>query len=63
MPGAVVGDAYNLTISATGGNGAYSYSVSGGSLPAGLSLQRCDRSDHRHTDQRLDQQLHRYGCR
>ncbi len=33
-----VGSAYSQTISASGGNGTYSYAVTAGSLPAGLSL-------------------------
>jgi len=33
-----VGTAYTQTVSATGGNGSYAYSISIGSLPAGLAL-------------------------
>ena len=33
-----VGSTYSQTISASGGNGTYSYTVTAGSLPAGLSL-------------------------
>ena len=33
-----VGSAFSQTISASGGNGSYSYSVTAGALPAGLSL-------------------------
>ena len=38
LPGGSVGSAYNRTISATGGTGAKTFSVSAGALPAGLSL-------------------------
>ncbi|HQR21874.1 MAG TPA: putative Ig domain-containing protein [Burkholderiaceae bacterium] len=38
LPGGTVGTAYSRTVSATGGNGTYSYSISAGALPAGLTL-------------------------
>jgi hypothetical protein len=38
LPSAVVGSSYLAQLSATGGAGSYSWSVSSGSLPAGLSL-------------------------
>lgn len=38
LPGATVSTVYNQTITAAGGNGPYSYAVTLGSLPAGLSL-------------------------
>ena len=38
LPNGAVGTAYSQTISASGGTGGYSYSVSSGTLPAGLSL-------------------------
>lgn len=38
LPGGAVGTAYSQTLAATGAWGAYSWSVSSGSLPAGLSL-------------------------
>jgi len=38
LPADTVGVAYNQTLTATGGTGALSWSVSAGSLPAGLSL-------------------------
>ena len=38
LPNGTVGTAYSQTVSATGGNGSYTFSVSAGSLPAGLSL-------------------------
>jgi large repetitive protein len=38
LPNAVVGTAYSQAISATGGNGSYTYAVTAGALPAGLSL-------------------------
>jgi hypothetical protein len=37
---ASVGDAYNQTLSASGGSGPYAYAVTAGSLPAGLILSR-----------------------
>ncbi len=40
LPNGTVGVAYSQTVSATGGNGSYTFSVSAGSLPAGLSLMR-----------------------
>jgi len=38
LPGGIVGQAYNQTLHATGGQGALTWSVSSGSLPAGLTL-------------------------
>lgn len=38
LPGAYVGIAYTHFLRATGGDGAYNWSVTSGSLPAGLSL-------------------------
>ncbi len=38
VPTATVGLAYNQTISASGGTAPYSYAVTAGSLPAGLTL-------------------------
>jgi sugar lactone lactonase YvrE len=38
LPNAKVGVSYSQTISASGGSGSYSYAVTGGTLPAGLSL-------------------------
>jgi hypothetical protein len=38
MPGATVGTAYAMTFAATGGNSPYSWGITSGSLPAGLSL-------------------------
>jgi hypothetical protein len=38
LPDGVVGTAYNQMLAATGGDGNYTWSVSAGSLPAGLSL-------------------------
>lgn len=38
LPGAMVGMAYSQTFSATGGLGGYSFAISSGALPAGLSL-------------------------
>jgi uncharacterized protein YhjY with autotransporter beta-barrel domain len=38
LPAGTVGIAYNQTVTASGGNGSYTYSISAGSLPAGLSL-------------------------
>jgi uncharacterized repeat protein (TIGR01451 family) len=38
LPGGVVGSAYSQTLAATGGVTPYTWSVSSGSLPAGLSL-------------------------
>jgi hypothetical protein len=38
LPGGTVGTAYNQSLSATGGSGGYSWSITAGSLPAGLSL-------------------------
>jgi hypothetical protein len=38
MPGGVVGTAYNQTIAASSGTTPYTFSVSSGSLPTGLSL-------------------------
>jgi sugar lactone lactonase YvrE len=38
LPGATVGVPYNQTLTASGGSGTYTYSVSAGTLPAGFSL-------------------------
>ncbi len=38
LPNATVGTAYEPTLAATGGNGSYTYSITSGSLPAGLAL-------------------------
>ncbi len=38
LPGGVVGNTYNQTVSATGGTLPYSFVVSSGALPSGLSL-------------------------
>ena len=38
LPGGVVGAAYNQTVSATGGVAPYTFAVSSGALPTGLSL-------------------------
>lgn len=38
LPDGVVGTSYNATLTATGGTGSYSWSISSGSLPDGISL-------------------------
>ncbi|TDW97400.1 putative Ig domain-containing protein [Dinghuibacter silviterrae] len=38
LPAATVGASYNQAVSATGGSGTYTYAVTSGALPAGLSL-------------------------
>ena len=38
LPGGTVGTAYNVTLVASGGTTPYTWSVSAGSLPAGMSL-------------------------
>lgn len=38
LPGGVIGSAYAAQLTAIGGSGSYTWSVSSGSLPAGLSL-------------------------
>jgi PKD repeat protein len=38
LPGGIVGKPYSQTFSASGGTGTYSWSISSGSLPPGLSL-------------------------
>jgi CSLREA domain-containing protein len=38
LPGGTVGSNYNQSLSATGGSGPYTYAVTGGALPGGLTL-------------------------
>jgi hypothetical protein len=38
LPSATVGNAYNATLSATGGSGSYTFAVTAGSLPSWLTL-------------------------
>jgi hypothetical protein len=38
LPGGTIGVAYSQTLGATGGSGAYTWSLTGGTLPAGLAL-------------------------
>ena len=38
MPGATVGTAYSRTLTASGGNGSYGWTITQGVLPAGLAL-------------------------
>ena len=38
LPGGTVGAAYSQNVAATGGSGSYAFSVSSGTLPAGLAL-------------------------
>ncbi|MEI9971260.1 MAG: Ig domain-containing protein [Ignavibacteriota bacterium] len=38
MPGSALGSAYSQALSASGGTGAYTWSLSAGTLPNGLSL-------------------------
>ena len=38
LPSGTIGTVYNQTLTATGGVGAYSFTISSGTLPAGLSL-------------------------
>ncbi|MDQ3286922.1 MAG: putative Ig domain-containing protein [Pseudomonadota bacterium] len=38
LPDAMLGDAYNETVTASGGTAPYAFAISAGSLPAGLSL-------------------------
>ncbi len=43
LPDAIVGVAYNVVLAASGGDGVYDWSLSSGTLPAGLSLSRAGR--------------------
>jgi hypothetical protein len=38
LPSGIVASPYNATLTATGGNGTYTWAISSGSLPSGLSL-------------------------
>ena len=57
LPNGTVGSAYPQTASATGGTGSYTFSVSVGSLPAGLFVERGHWRNNGHTDHSSDQQL------
>ena len=58
LPAATVGTAYSQTVSATGGTGSYTYSVSAGALPAGLTLNASSGVHLRHADDGGCEQLH-----
>ena len=45
LPGGTTGTGYSTTLQASGGTTPYSWSIGGGSLPAGLTLE-FDRTDH-----------------
>ena len=40
LPNGSVGNAYNLTLTASGGSGNYQFSLSGGNMPSGLTLSQ-----------------------
>jgi hypothetical protein len=45
LPAGIVGEPYAESVSASGGGGDYTWSISGGSLPPGLGLEPDDMSD------------------
>ena len=42
LPAAVIGTAYSQNVSATGGSGTFTYAISAGALPAGVSLNNAN---------------------
>ena len=62
LPNGTLGTAYAQTVSATGGNGSYTFSVSAGSCRRGFA-ERGHGRDHRDTNDNCYQQLHRYRYR
>ena len=57
-----VNTSFSATLAATGGSGTYTWSVSSGTLPAGLTLQH-HRRNYRHAYRSWTQQLYRPGRR
>ena len=62
-PSGVVGTPYTDTLTAAGGTTPYTWSISAGSLPAGLHAERVHRSRIRHPDRGRHRQLHGQGDR
>ena len=54
LPNGTVGIAYSQTVSATGGNGSYTFSVSAGKSAGRTVIERGYRSDHRYPDDSCD---------
>ena len=53
LPGTAIGAAYSQTVTASGGTTPYTFSVSAGALPAGLTLNATTGNSYRSGDVRL----------
>ena len=63
LPGGTAGTAYSTTLQASGGTTPYSWSVSTGTLPAGLSLVASTGVISGNADHRRDRVIHGEGDR
>ncbi len=63
LPGGERSVTYDVTPTASGGTGSYTWSVTDGSLPTGLTLSALDRGDQRHPHRQRHLPLHPGGHR
>ena len=61
LPNGTHGVAYSQTVTASGGTGPYTYAVSAGTLPAGLTLNSSHRRDHRNAERLRRLGFHHQG--